>query len=78
MDSWAEAKWLEKFKILCKDKTALIVTHRFTTAKHADIIHVMKDGKIVESGSHEELIKQNSLYATSWNKQIKEFKEKDE
>ncbi|MDZ7817298.1 MAG: ABC transporter ATP-binding protein [Aliarcobacter sp.] len=73
MDSWAESKWLEKFKSLCENKTALIITHRFTTAKHADIIHVMKDGQIVESGSHEELINLDSLYAKSWNEQIREF-----
>jgi len=73
LDSWAESKWLNRFIHLCTNKTALIITHKFTTAKHADIIHVMKDGKIVESGTHDELIKLDKLYAKSWKKQINEI-----
>ena len=73
LDSWAEAEWLEKFQDLCRNKTALIITHRFTTARYADIIHVMDHGEIIESGSHEELIKMNGSYASSWKNQIDEF-----
>jgi ATP-binding cassette subfamily B protein len=70
MDSWAEASWMENFHSLVHGRTAIVITHRFTTAKHADIIHVMKEGKIIESGSHEELIALKGLYAKSWEKQV--------
>jgi ATP-binding cassette subfamily B protein len=70
LDPWAEADWLERFRQLAFGRTALIITHRFTTAMHADVIHVMDRGRIVESGSHQRLIDQNGLYAQSWSRQI--------
>ena len=70
LDSWAEADWFERFRILAKDRTAIIITHRLTIARRADVIHVMDTGRIVESGTHNELISQNGLYAQSWTKQI--------
>ena len=69
MDSWAENAWLKRFKSMVKDRTAIIVTHRFTTAMLADVIHVMEDGHIVETGSHEELLRQGGRYAESWTTQ---------
>ncbi|OKH32257.1 multidrug ABC transporter ATP-binding protein [[Phormidium ambiguum] IAM M-71] len=70
MDSWAEADWLERFCQLAKGRTAIIITHRFTIARRADIIHVMSDGEIVESGCHDELLTLGCLYAQSWKTQI--------
>jgi ATP-binding cassette subfamily B protein len=49
-----------------------LVTHRFPIARHADIIHVMDQGKIVESGSHEELLQLGGRYAESWRNQTQE------
>ena len=69
MDSWSEADWLAKFKKLVAGRTAMIITHRFTTALHADIIHVLEQGKIVESGSHPELLALNGRYSASWIQQ---------
>jgi ATP-binding cassette, subfamily B, bacterial len=69
LDPWAEADWLERFRQLAHGRTSIIITHRFTTARHADVIHVMDRGRIVESGSHQRLIEQNGLYAQSWSRQ---------
>jgi ATP-binding cassette subfamily B protein len=71
MDSWAEAKWMARFRELVKERTALIITHRFTTAMQADIIHVMVDGHIIESGTHAELVSNEGHYAQSWQKQMR-------
>jgi ATP-binding cassette subfamily B protein len=69
MDSWAEADWLERLRSLVDGRTVLIITHRFTTAMRADIIHVMHEGQIVESGSHAELLACGGRYARSWTAQ---------
>jgi ATP-binding cassette subfamily B protein len=70
MDSWAETDWLKRFRALAEGRTAIIVTHRFTTAMHADVIHVMQDGRIVESGTHGDLLTREGLYARSWHAQM--------
>jgi ATP-binding cassette, subfamily B, bacterial len=70
LDPWAEADWLRRFRELAVDRTAIIITHRFTTAMHADVIHVMEHGRIIESGSHDELLDRDGRYAGSWNAQM--------
>ena len=75
MDSWAEAAWMARFRDLVKDRTAVIITHRFTTAMQADIIHVMAEGKILESGTHNELVNLNGYYAKSWQQQMQDVNE---
>lgn len=69
MDPWAEADWLSRFRQLAAGRTALIITHRFTTARFADVIHVMDAGQIVESGTHEELLAREGRYAAAWRAQ---------
>jgi len=71
MDPWAEADWLGRFRSLAAGRTALFITHRFTTAMHADIIHVMAGGRIVESGCHHELLARGGRYAQSWTTQTR-------
>jgi ATP-binding cassette subfamily B protein len=47
-----------------------MITHRFTTAMQADVIHVMERGRVIESGSHEELLVAGGRYAASWRRQM--------
>jgi ATP-binding cassette, subfamily B, bacterial len=70
MDSWAEADWLDRFGDLAAERTTILITHRFTTAMQADVIHVMEEGRIVESGNHGELLALGGRYAASWTRQM--------
>lgn len=72
MDSWAENDWMSRFRTLVTGRTAIIITHRFTTAMQADIIHVMVDGRVIESGNHAELVALGGRYAASWRAQMRE------
>jgi ATP-binding cassette subfamily B protein len=69
MDPWAEAEWIDRFRSLAHGRTAILITHRLTTAMRADEIHVFSEGRVVESGSHEELLRRGGLYAQSWARQ---------
>jgi ATP-binding cassette, subfamily B, bacterial len=69
MDSWAEADWFNRLRTLASGRTALVITHRFTIAMRADVIHVMDDGAIIESGTHRELVALGGFYSASWEAQ---------
>jgi ATP-binding cassette subfamily B protein len=71
LDSWTETDWFERFRALAHERTALMITHRFTIAMRADAIHVLHDGEVVESGSHAQLLSKDGLYAQSWTAQMK-------
>lgn len=55
---------------LTQGRTSFIIAHRLSTIKNADLILVMKDGSVVEKGSHIELLAQDSLYAQLYNSQF--------
>ena len=57
---------------LMKGRTSFVIAHRLSTIKNADIILVMKDGDIIEQGSHEELLEQGGFYADLYNSQFAE------
>jgi len=72
MDSWSEVAWMDRFLDFARNRTAVIVTHRLTTARRAHTIHLMSEGRIVESGSHEELLALGGRYAAAWRAQVGE------
>lgn len=57
---------------LMKNRTTFIIAHRLSTIKNADMILVMKDGDIIETGNHEQLMKQNGFYKDLYNSQFEE------
>ncbi len=63
VDTRTELKIQEAMRELMKDKTCFVIAHRLSTIKNADVILVVKDGEIIESGNHEELLKNKGFYA---------------
>lgn len=59
---------------LMENKTSFIIAHRLSTIKNADLILVMKDGNIIETGNHKSLMKQNGFYANLYNSQFEKVK----
>jgi ATP-binding cassette subfamily B protein len=55
-----------------KDQISILIAHRLSTILHADVIYVMEAGKIVETGSHDDLLEQKGLYYAMWRQQIGE------
>ena len=55
---------------LTKGRTSFIIAHRLSTIKNADLILVMKEGDIIEQGTHEELLKKQGFYANLYNSQF--------
>ena len=75
MDSWAELEWFDRLRDLAKGRTTMMITHRFTIAMRADWIQVMKDGQIIECGTHDMLLRRNGFYAQSWRDQVEASEE---
>ncbi len=63
LDSKTEKAITESLEVLCKNRTCLTVAHRFSTIETVDTIAVLVQGKLVEHGSHEQLIEANGVYA---------------
>ena len=70
IDTRTEMKIQEAFARLMEGRTSFIVAHRLSTIREADVILVMKDGKVIEQGRHEELLKAEGFYAQLYNSQF--------
>lgn len=71
IDTRTEIRVQNAFAKLMKGRTSFVVAHRLSTIKEADVILVMKDGDIIEQGSHDSLLKENGFYARLYNAQYK-------
>ncbi len=70
IDTRTEKKISEAFETLMQGRTTFIVAHRLSTIVHADCILVMENGRVVEQGTHSELLQANGAYADLYNKQF--------
>lgn len=73
IDAVAEAKIFDNIYKFSKGKTVIIISHRFSTVRNADRIIVLDKGKIIEEGSHEELLKNDGKYAKAFRLQAKGY-----
>lgn len=72
LDHATEAALQRSLEAATAGRTTLIVAHRLSTVRHADVIYVLDDGRVVEQGTHGELLERNGLYANMWKVQIGE------
>ena len=70
IDTRTEIKIQNAFAKLMEGRTSFIVAHRLSTIQNADVILVMKDGKIIEQGNHEELLAKQGFYANLYQSQF--------
>jgi ATP-binding cassette subfamily B protein len=71
VDTETEEAIMDKFNSISKNKTAIIVSHRISSARNADEIIVLEDGKIIQQGRHEDLVNQKGYYKSLYEKQLK-------
>ena len=72
IDTQTEQLIQQAIATLLQNRTSFLIAHRLSTIRHADVILVVKDGKIIEQGRHEELLAQNGYYHTLYHKQFEE------
>ena len=70
VDTRTEIQIQKAMDNLMKGRTSFVIAHRLSTIRNADMILVMKDGNIIEQGSHEELMKKGGFYADLYNSQF--------
>ncbi len=72
VDTYTEEEILSRLRGVMRDRTSIIVSHRISTVRDADVIFVLDDGRIAERGTHDALIRHNGLYAELHKKQLLE------
>ena len=74
MDAKAEFEVFQSFRQLVSGRTAILISHRFSTVRMADRIYVLKQGSIIEGGTHEELINRQGVYADLFERQARSYR----
>jgi ATP-binding cassette subfamily B protein len=74
LDARAEHEVFERFRELIKGKTAIMISHRLSTVKMADCIYVLDGGRIVEQGTHDDLVALNGKYAQLFEMQAQYYR----
>jgi ATP-binding cassette subfamily B (MDR/TAP) protein 6 len=78
LDTFTERQIQSALRTVCEGRTTLIVAHRLSTISHADIIIVLREGEVVERGSHDELLaKPDGIYAAMWQEQSTSYQDAD-
>jgi ATP-binding cassette subfamily B multidrug efflux pump len=72
VDTYTEAEILERLRLLMRERTSIVVSHRISTVKDADLILVLDEGRIVERGRHEALLARGGRYAALYRQQLLE------
>ena len=75
LDAFAEAELFEKLRHLVQGRSTVLISHRFSTVRMADRIYVIDEGRILESGSHAELMRQGGRYASLFHLQAAPYRE---
>jgi ATP-binding cassette subfamily B protein len=70
VDTYTEEEILERLRVFMRNRTSILVSHRVSTVRHADVIVVLEDGRIAEQGSHDELVRRGGIYADLHRKQL--------
>ena len=70
IDSVTEALLQDAINRMLKGRTSVVIAHRLSTVRHADMVFVIDQGRITEQGTHESLIEQNGLYAQLYSRQF--------
>ena len=71
IDTRSEKLITDAFDQMMQEKTSIVIAHRLSTIQRADIIIVMKDGGIIETGNHQELMKKRGFYYSMYSSQYK-------
>jgi len=74
LDARAEHEVFRRFRQLAAGRTAILISHRFSTVRMADRIFVLEGGKIIESGSHDELVRLGGTYARLFETQAQYYR----
>jgi ATP-binding cassette subfamily B protein len=72
VDTYTEEEILSRLKSVMRQRTSIIVSHRISTVRHADRIFVLERGRVVERGTHDELVRHGGIYADLYRKQLLE------
>jgi ATP-binding cassette subfamily B protein len=74
MDSRAEYELFKRFRRLARDRTVILISHRLSTLKMTDVIYVLRNKRIVESGTHNELVANGGTYAELFEAQAQAYR----